>query len=268
MNEEDFEINRRHWDEVTKMHARSKFYDLDSFKKGRSSLLPVELSELGDVNEKRLLHLQCHFGMDTLSWARMGAEVTGVDFSAESIKMAKALGKDLNLPSRFIESNIYDLGDVLDEKFDIVFTSYGVLVWLPDLMGWAKIISEHLEHGGTFYIVEGHPLADCLDDKERGHLQIGSRYFWHEPQRFDEPGTYADPSSALVNSEKVEWQHTLDEIINSLLQVGLRLEYVHEFPFSFFERHPDMERCEDGLWRFRTKEWSFPMTFSIKARKP
>ena len=136
------------------MHVGSKFYDLDTFRKGRTSLLPIEMAELGNVNRKRLLHLQCHFGMETLSWTRMEAEVTGVDFSAESIKTAKTLSLELDLPARFIESNIYDLGDVLVEKFDIVFTSYGVLVWLPDLNGWAKIISEHLESGGTFYIVE------------------------------------------------------------------------------------------------------------------
>jgi hypothetical protein len=111
-------------------------------------------------------------------------------------------------------------------------------------------------------------MADCLDEKERERLQIGFPYFSRRPQRLDEPGTYADPGSAIKNSKKVEWQHTMSDIVNSLLEADLRLEYIHEFPFSFFERHPGMVRCEHGLWRFRQKEWSFPMTFSINARKP
>ena len=268
MNEEHFEINRRHWDEVTPIHVRSRFYDLDSFKKGLTSLLPVEIAELGDVTGKRMLHLQCHFGMDTLSWARKGAVVTGVDFSPVAIRTAKELGRELDLPARFIESNVYELDDILDERFDLVFTSSGVLLWLPDLVRWARIVADHLEAGGTFYIVDSHPCADCLDDAVRGRLQMRFPYFTDgAPQRTDEPGTYTDSDTEVSNTETVDWPHSLGEIIGSLIEAGLVLEYLHEFPFGFFERHPDMERGEDGLWRFRDRKWSFPLLFSIKAHK-
>jgi SAM-dependent methyltransferase len=268
MNEEHFEKNRRHWDEVTPIHARSKFYDLDSFKRGQTSLLPVEIAELGEVTGKRMLHLQCHFGMDTLSWTRMGAVVTGVDFSPVAIGMARQLSEELDLPARFIESNIYDLDNTLQERFDIVFTSYGVLLWLPDLTGWARMVASHLEPGGTFYIVEEHPCAACLDDKVTERLQMEFPYFTGgTPLQSDEPGTYTDSDSDIQNTKTVEWPHPLSEIIDSLIVAGLELEYLHEFPFGFYERHPNMKRGEDGLWRFLDMKWSFPLMFSIKARK-
>src|SRR5919206_2445351 len=158
------ESNRSLWDGWTRLHAHSEFYDLAGFKAGRSSLKDIELAEVGDVRGRSLLHLQCHFGQDTLSWARLGAEVTGVDFSTEAIRLARALNEELHIPARFIQSNIYALPDVLDERFDIVFTSYGVLAWLPDLDAWGEIVARYLKPGGFFYIVENHPLTGMVSD--------------------------------------------------------------------------------------------------------
>lgn len=142
------------------------FYNVDEFKKGKITLKDIELAELGDVKNKSLLHLQCHFGLDTLSWARLGAEVTGVDFSEEAIEYAKRLSQELDIPARFICSNIYDTIELITDKFDIVFTSYGVLCWLPDLVEWAEIISHFLRCGGIFYIVEFHPVNNIFDNEK------------------------------------------------------------------------------------------------------
>ncbi|HNU87071.1 MAG TPA: class I SAM-dependent methyltransferase, partial [Ferruginibacter sp.] len=152
-----FEENKKSWNKRTGVHKDSAFYDLDGFKKGTSSLTKIELNELGDVKGKTLLHLQCHFGMDTMSWEREGAIVTGVDLSDEAIKLANEVKNELGLKAQFICSNVYDLKEHLDKKFDIVFTSYGTIGWLPDLDKWADTVSYFLKPGGTFYIVDFHP---------------------------------------------------------------------------------------------------------------
>ncbi|MCZ7544594.1 MAG: class I SAM-dependent methyltransferase [Anaerolineae bacterium] len=163
MDERDYmESNRALWDEWTGIHAKSAFYDLEGFKAGRLSLDRVAREGLGDVTGKRLLHLQCHFGMDTLSWARLGAEVTGVDFSEKAIALARALSAELSIPARFVCANIYDLPAALDGAFDIVFTSGGVLYWLPDLVRWAEIVAHYLRPGGTFFLADSHPLRHGL----------------------------------------------------------------------------------------------------------
>ncbi len=153
-----FEHNRQSWNELTPLHFNSEFYDVEGFKQGKTSLNHIELNEIGDVSEKKLLHLQCHFGMDTLSFARMGADVTGVDLSDEAIRTAQQLSSELNIPARFIQSNVYEIDQKLDEKFDIVYTSYGAINWLNDLDLWAKIIDRFLKPGGKFYIIEFHPF--------------------------------------------------------------------------------------------------------------
>lgn len=260
------EANRRHWDEVVPLHAASRFYDVESFLKGRSSLLPVERAEVGDVSGKSLLHLQCHFGMDTLSWARLGAEATGVDYSGEAIRKAMRLSEEAGVRARFIEANVLDLDDRLPERFDIVFTSYGVLCWLPDLDAWARVVADHLEEDGFLYIVEDHPLASTIDERCAEGIRMGFPYFSDgEPQSFRGKGTYTDRSARLENDIVFEWTHPLSEIVNSLLSAGLRIEYLHEFPFGFFKRHPGMSQRPDGTWRFDDPSVSFPMMFSVKA---
>ncbi|MHA1317753.1 MAG: class I SAM-dependent methyltransferase [Candidatus Heimdallarchaeaceae archaeon] len=158
-NKEFMETNKKRWNELVEIHSKSKSYDLEGFLKGKNSLHSVELELCGNIRGKKILHLQCHFGMDTLSLARMGAEVTGVDFSEKAIAFAKKLSEQINVPAKFICANIYDLDKLLKEKFDIVFTTYGVLPWLPDIRKWAEIISKSLREGGNFLIVESHPLS-------------------------------------------------------------------------------------------------------------
>jgi SAM-dependent methyltransferase len=264
----EVESNRRRWDELVPIHAASRFYDIEGFKRDRSTLLPVELEELGDLEGKKLLHLQCHFGLDSLSLARAGASVTGVDFSPRAIALAKEISNEIGVKARFIESDVYDLPKILDERFDLVFTSYGVLCWLPDLPAWASVIYEMLDDGGAFLLVEDHPLASIIDEKEAAPIRIAYPYFSDGgPTRFDVQGTYTDRSALVENSTSFEWTHPLSEIIDSLIGAGLVIEHVHEFPFSFFQRHGSMRMQPDGTWHFPKDCLSFPMLLSIKAKK-
>ena len=158
----------------------SEFYNLQAFKSGVSTLHSIETTEIADVQGKRLLHLQCHFGLDTLSWARLGAEVVGVDFSEKAIELAGSLAREMDIPAQFICSDVYDLPAKLSRRFDIVFNSYGVLTWLPDLSSWAKVLARFVKPTGFVYIVDDHPYASMLDEAE-------GRHGLAEPLLFPEP---------------------------------------------------------------------------------
>lgn len=256
------ETNRDLWNLWTKMHEQSDFYDLDGFKAGKTSLAPIEIDEIGDVTGKSLLHLQCHFGLDTLSWARAGAKVTGVDFSKNAISLAMSLSEDLGIEANFICSEILDLPKTLDERFDIVFTSYGVLSWLNDINGWAKTISHYLKPGGVFYIVEFHPVLGMMDDDGK---YISYPYFHsQEPMKFVEEGSYADPKSN-VSHDLYQWTHSLSDVINALLTSGLKLQFVHEFPYSVHNCYPFFKEEEPGRYIMKDYPNIIPIMFSIKA---
>jgi SAM-dependent methyltransferase len=264
MMEKYFETNKSLWNGRTPFHEKSAFYDVESFKKGKSSLNFIELEELGDVSGKSLLHLQCHFGMDTISWARLGAQVTGVDFSAKAIDLARSLAAEVGENPRFMCSNVYDLKDILDGQFDIVFTSYGTITWLPDINRWAEIVSHFLKKGGVFYMVEFHPLLWILDDNFE---KIQYSYFHTEKPFTDETqGSYADRNTDFKHTS-YSWTHPLGTIINALVDLGLRIEFLHEFPFSVYNCFPNMIQGEDGWWRFKGLEDKIPLLFSLKASK-
>lgn len=263
-----FKTNRKLWDNLTKIHVESEFYDVQGFKKGRCMLPDVEIEEVGSVAGKSLLHLQCHFGQDTLCWARLGAEVTGMDFSQKAIDQATLLAKELGIPARFICSDVYELDKCLDEKYDIVFTSAGVLAWLPDLRRWAEVISHFLRPNGIFYIHEFHPAAYMLDDADDVKTPtIRYPYFNSDgPMRFEESGSYADPN-ADVDSTNYEWPHSMGEIINSLIEAGLEIEYLHEFNYCTYKSKPFLTQGDDRMWRFPNLAGGLPLMFSIRAVK-
>jgi SAM-dependent methyltransferase len=196
--EKAFNTNRQTWNKKVAIHAASDFYDLESFKKGRSSLTPFEVKALGDVKGKDILHLQCHFGQDTLSFQRMGARCTGVDISDEGVKLARDLNNELKLDAKFVCCNVLDASQFISEKFDIVFTSYGTIAWLPDLKPWAKIISERLKPGGVFYIVEFHPIAWMYDYTETPS-KLAYGYQRKEVIYEEYQGTYADEKSNMTS---------------------------------------------------------------------
>ncbi|HEX5369519.1 MAG TPA: class I SAM-dependent methyltransferase [Dehalococcoidia bacterium] len=271
MNEynEYIETNRLHWDEAVPIHLASDFYDVASFKRGRTSLLPLERDEVGEVRGKTLLHLQCHFGLDTLSWAREGALVTGVDFSRPAIEAARKLGRELGIEARFIESNIYELPSALDGQFDLVFTSYGVLCWLPDIEAWARVVARYVKPGGSFYIVDGHPLYNMIwDSSSAGELRLGHSYFGGEPMPSLEDGTYADRTARLQNNRTYEFDHGLGVIVTSLISAGLEIEFLREHPFSGFEALPGMTKGSDGFYHLPPDVPPIPILFSLRATKP
>ncbi len=257
--------NRELWDAWTAINAGSDFYDLEAFRAGASSLKPVELEELGDVRGLRLLHLQCHFGLDTLSWARLGAEVTGVDFSPAAIRLACTLAADLELPARFVCSDVYDLPNHLGERFDVVFTSYGVVEWLPDLPAWGRTAAERLRPGGTFYMIEFHPAALTFgDDGQPFHYPYLPS---PEPIRTVESGSYADPDADFTHVSYA-WNHSLGEIVTALAAAGLKIEYLHEFPDSPYDCFDFTVESEPGKAVIPGLEGKVPLVFSIKAVSP
>ncbi len=258
-----FETNKKTWDKKVGIHATSDFYNLEAFKKGETSLKHYELDALGDVSGKSLLHLQCHFGQDTLSWSRMGAQCTGVDISEKAIELARDLNTELGLDATFVCCNVLDTSVHIKDQFDIVFTSYGVIGWLPDLKPWGNMIAERLKPGGTFYIVEFHPIVwmfDYLDDKPI------IKYGYHQKEVIYEEykGTYADPESSMISKE-FGWNHGLAEVISSLSEAGLTIEYAREYDASPYEIFPGLIEKEKGM--FETKDTLYPLLFAIKAIK-
>lgn len=262
------EANRRNWNDRTRFHAQSAFYDVEGFLAGKSGGIPEhEQVELGSVNGKRLLHLQCHFGMDTLGWARLGALVTGVDISDEAIQLAQSLASQLQLPARFIRANIFDLPDVLKESFDIVYATYGVMCWVPDVDEWARIAAGYLCPGGVFYLADDHPFASPLADNEPFLDPLFSYFHNPEPMGFEHHGSYAGQAATTFDYPVTYvWQHSLGEIITAVIHTGLHLDFVHEFAWATYQRFPQMQKEADGRWHLPGDR--LPMIFSIRATKP
>ena len=256
-------INKKWWNEVAPIHLKSKLYNLEGFVKGKSSLFSIEREELGSVRGKSLLHLMCHIGMDSLSFARKGAEITGVDLSEESIKIAKKLSKDIKVPVDFLCSDVYKLPEVLDKKFDIVFASYGVLCWLSNLKKWAKIINLYLKPGGTFYLAELHPFTNILSCD----FKLFYKYFKKGPYIDDSTGTYTNWNEN-VKGVTYEWSYTISDVINALIEVGLKIEFVHEFPYTMYDQFPGfMKKNKKGQYVLKDKTIQIPLLFSLKAKK-
>ena len=270
--DERLETNRRNWNERVPVHVGSSFYDVASFKAGRITLHDIERREVGDVSGKTLLHLQCHFGLDTMSWCRLGARATGVDFSNVAIATARRLNAELGLGARFIESNVYDLPAVLDEAFDIVYTALGVLCWLPDLEGWAKVVACFLKPGGVFYLFDNHPMLWVFEPAagESGNgvadLRVRHGYFPDAAGLAFDGGEPSYAGSETIQSGSHEWAHSVSEILAAVQGAGLTLEFFHEFPMNCYQAFPGMERI-DGWWRF-PKDNHLPQTFSLRAHKP
>ncbi|MGA2663636.1 MAG: class I SAM-dependent methyltransferase [Nitrososphaerales archaeon] len=262
--------NRRMWDESVPLHIASRFYDVAGFKKaGRLTLYPIEVHDVGTVRGKSLLHLQCHFGMDTLSWARLGAQVTGVDFSRPAITAARELADELGLPGRFVESNIYDLVRHLRARFDVVYTGKGSLCWLPDLSRWARTIAHFLKPNGVFYLLEEHPIATVYDNEPATRrLKFRYEYFGKQALRDESEDTYAAPDAKLQNALSFEWIHPVSDVLGSLIGTGLEVDSVKEYPYTFWRRFPFMHREDDGWWHLNADDKMIPLMWSVRARKP
>jgi SAM-dependent methyltransferase len=260
------EANRRRWDERVPLHVASDFYDVEGFRQeGVLSLRDFEIEELGSVEGRELAHLQCHFGQDTLSWARLGASVMGLDFSKPAVEAANALAAELALDARFVHANVYDAVEALGKPFDIVYTGLGAINWLPDLARWAGVIDQLLRPGGTFYLAEFHPLIETLGDDD---LTISYPYFMGpEGISWDDTGTYTDRSAVTEHNEGWEWTHPLSEVATVLLGRGFHLELFHEFPYTLFPRWTFLEEREPGRYHLPAGMPSIPMMYTMRWSK-
>ena len=255
--------NKVFWDDRTAHHIQSEFYDQESFLKGRSSLNDIELDLLGDVRGKSILHLQCHFGQDTMSLARMGAEVTGVDLSEKSINYARQTAQKLDLSIDFIRCNVYDLPKNLERQYDIVFTSYGTIVWLPDLSKWANLIQNFLKPGGKFVMAEFHPFMWMFDDDFQG---IRYPYDSTDPIIESSSESYASEGKGKL-VEEVTWNHGLSSVLQNLLNEELKLERFEEYTYSPYNCVAHMEEVTAGRWIVKPLGSDFPLVYGIVFRK-
>ncbi len=249
--------NQASWNKRTEIHVTSDFYNVDGFLKGGNTLNKIELSEVGDVAGKTLLHLQCHFGLDTLSWARLGAQVTGVDFSPVAIEYANKIKKQANLEGNFICSDIDSFGKHGKEQYDVVFTSYGVLCWLPCLITWAETIANHLKPGGLFYMAEFHPAYDLVS---------GFSYFYKKDPYVEKEGTYTENDTG-EKLTLVTWTHALSDVVNALIEVGIEIIHLNEYPYSPYNCFDNMIEGEKGQFYIHHLKAEVPLVYSIKGRK-
>lgn len=257
------EKNKNLWNQKTGFHIKSDFYNIENFLNGESSLNKIELDLLGDISGKKILHLQCHFGQDSISLARLGAKVTGVDFSDKAIDQANILSKKAQIPVDFICCDIYELPNHLEETYDLVFASYGTIGWLPDLNKWAGIISKYLKPGGEFVFAEFHPVVWMFDDNFK---KIQYNYLKSEPIVETEVGTYAD-KKAEIEQESVTWNHGISEVVNSLIQNQLEINRLNEYDYSPYNCFNGM--CENKAKKFRIEHLDnkIPMVYAIVATK-
>jgi SAM-dependent methyltransferase len=267
--EEYIDVNRKRWDELADVHFNGEFYNVKKFREGGIAISDLEVKEVGDVTNKKLLHLQCHFGKDTLSWARLGAQVTGVDFSSRAVSLARQLSKEVGIEATFLQSEIgkLDKTNLPSNSFDIVFTSHGAIYWLPELKKWAEMIAYYLKPGGFFYIAEGHPMALIFDDENETDFRVRYPYFHQDnPLDFDYDSSYASGDVKIKNTKEYGWIHDLGYIVNNLIDAGLQIDFLHEYPFVSWEMFPFLKEKE-GWWHLPEEYQKIPLMFTLKATK-
>ena len=256
-------INQKAWNDKTLVHLTSEFYDQTSFLEGKNSLKKPELDVLGDVRGKKILHLQCHFGQDTLSLARLGAIVTGLDFSNVAIENAVKINDQLGLNASFICSDVYSLPDDLIGQFDIVFTSYGTIGWLPELKSWAETIKKALAPGGKFIMVDFHPFIWTFDNDVQ---KIEYDYFNSEPIIEEIEGTYAD-RNAPIKTQTISWNHGIGEILNTKIQAGISIQEFSEMDYSPINCFSNMKKIDEDKFIFDHIPQAIPMIYRIVGIK-
>jgi SAM-dependent methyltransferase len=262
--------NRNLWDCVVEPHSTSELYGVEAFLAGENKLGEVERREVGDVSGKRLLHPLCHFGLDSLSWARLGARVTGLDISPKAVAMAQELAERAALDAEFVVSDIRELRRAVSGSFDVVFMSWGAICWVPDLERLAGDIAALLAPGGFYYLIEGHPLVNALDEKwtpEQGPPSFPAPYSNSgRPVAWDWKD-YADETFDAGGRKSYEWPHSNAQVASALAEAGLRIEFIHDHDFLVWEAAPGLERTDDGNWRWPVGTNPLPLSYSIRARK-
>lgn len=269
--EEAVEANLEVWDSVVEAHAASEMYDLEGFLAGDNHLGETERREVDPVEGKRLLHLLCHFGLDTLSWARLGAEVTGLDISPQAIAKAREIAALANLDATFIESDIAHAKDVVDGPFDIVFMSWGAICWVPDIDKLFSDVAELLAPGGFYYLLDAHPLTNAIDDTwtvEKGHPIFPEPYGSEASPVCWDWQNYADGSPDSRGKKCYDWPHSNAQVVTALAKAGLRIAFLHDHDYLVWEAAPGLVEGEDGHWRWPEGVNPLPLSYSVKAVKP
>ena len=266
-------VNRANWDERVAVHLAPGGYNLETLRSGHGRLDPITEAELPDIAGKRVLHLQCHFGKDSLALAQRGADVVGLDFSGAAVAAACALAAELGLggQARFVQSDLYDAVAAIPEPhaFDLVFVTWGALCWLPDISRWAEIVAHFLKPGGSLYLAEGHPSAMVLDDKmpqANGLPGLFLPYFHTEPLIIEEAADYANRAANLTNSRTFEWIHPLGSVVTALIKAGLRLDWLHEHDAVTWQLYKCLTAGADGLYRWPDTPW-LPLAYSLRATR-
>ena len=266
------EVNRASWDERVPAHVASPDYQVKRFADDPvhlSEVVRFDLPRLGDVRGLRGVHLQCHIGTDTVSLARLGASMTGLDFSAPAVAAAQDLAARTGTDVRFVQSDVYAAADVLGHgQFGLVYTGIGALCWLPDIRRWAEVVAALLAPGGRLFLREGHPMLWALaDQRDDGLLVVDYPYFERpEPMVFDDDGSYATTDVAFENTTTHEWNHGLAEIITALIDAGLELTGLTEHDSAPWAPFPGMmEKSADGEWRLADRPWRVPCTYTLQA---
>ncbi|MEN9972777.1 MAG: hypothetical protein RIS20_1124 [Bacteroidota bacterium] len=261
MEEKYLDLNRTNWNNRVAGHLTSDFYEMDAFRVGKSSLKEIELALLGDIKGKSVLHLQCHFGQDTLSLARMGAQVTGIDFSDKAIDEAKNLAAELSIDAEFICCDIYSAPEHLQEKFDIVYTTYGTIGWLPHVSKWAEIIAHFLKTNGQFIFVDFHPVVWMFDDNFK---HVAYNYFQEDPIIEEVSGSYADKEIQITDTT-ITWNHGLSEVYQALQRAGLTIDHFSEYPFSPYDCLNDLIEVEPNRFQVKHLVNKIPMVYALTA---
>ncbi len=263
-----FETNRAWWDERAPLHLRGGYYDVERWLAGETALRDFELIELGDVAGRTLVHPQCHIGTDTLSWAREGAAVTGLDLSAESVRAAESLASRAGIDARFVCANVYDAAEALDgERFDIVYTGIGAIDWLPDIDRWARTMAALCRPGGTFYLVEFHPFSNSLDvttDEPVAIVRYPMDKIWHETEI---GGSYGDEDAVTVQNETWVRIWSLGRVISAIAGAGFVIEFLHEIDWTLVQQMPWLVRDGDR-YLLPPGVPSLPMMYSLRAHLP
>lgn len=259
------ELNRAWWDERVPIHVRSELYDVAGFKEGKEQLRPFELALAGDVAGLRMAHLQCHFGEDTMAWARHGASIVGLDFSQPAVATANGLAAELELDARFVCSDVYDAVAALGgERFDLVYTGLGALNWLPDLDRWADVVTALIEPGGRLLLAEFHPFSAVFADEAQ---VVEHGYFDRSPFLWSDGGSYADLGAETVSNDTVEYQHTVADIVTALLSRGHQLRAFEEYDYTLFPRFPFLEEREGGFF-YPDGMAKVPLMFALVTELP
>ena len=260
--------NRANWTERVAIHLGSHFYDLDGWLRDKPGPSQRDVEALGDVTGLRLLHLQCHFGLDTLAWARAGAQVTGLDFAPTAVAAARDIAQRAGLDGRaeFVCADVYDAVDALGQaEFDIVYVSPGALCWLPSVEPWAAQVGALVTPGGHLYLHDLHPLAWALAD-DRPEL-IRSYFEEAEPLVDDSGYTYTCSDGPMVSKRQYEWNHGIGEIVSALVRHGLRLEWLVEHDWTGWPRFPWLVQTAEGTWSAPPNAPRLPLSFSLLAAR-